>query len=122
VSGHFVSVLAREVPALRELRVTCRALSNVTQHVASWPLLESLTVQGGIASDKLMHALVAHCPRLRCLVIAHSQQITDAGVTALAKGCAQLQRLELHESTSVTITALEAIITHCRYLEILTIE
>jgi hypothetical protein len=122
VSGQFVSVLAREVPALRELRVTCRAVSSVTQHIASWPLLESLTVQGGIASDNLMHALVAHCPLLRCLVIAHSQQVTDAGVTALAKGCAQLQRLELHESSSVTIAALEAIITHCRYLEILTIE
>jgi hypothetical protein len=75
VSDDNMTVLGRDFPALRELRV--ESCSIVTRHIASWPELEVRGVE--YLSDNVIRKLAAHCPRLRVLIAERCQLVTDAG-------------------------------------------
>jgi hypothetical protein len=122
-SDEVLAVLTRDFPALRELQVSYftdpHRLSP--QHIASWPLLEVLSLGNMSVTDELLYALATYSPRLRSIQAAICRGITDAGVTALVKGCSLLEQVDLGNCVDITLAALKTTVTHCRYLERLTI-
>lgn len=97
-----------------EDHVTAGALVAVSQRCVK---LEEL-ILGGICTcdDDVPLSLADHCPRLRRLKLSgESNDITDAGICALAEGCNQLKQLDC--PGSLTDASLYALARHCPQLQ-----
>jgi hypothetical protein len=117
-SDAMLLALARDVPRLRHLSLKYINWVGVDSRLAtvviSWPLLESLCLKRTLVQDKLLFALAVHCPHLLKLWVDDCRQVTDAGVTALAKGCRELQHVHLSHCPEFTVAAPQAIVASCQ--------
>ncbi|RKP05726.1 hypothetical protein THASP1DRAFT_25823 [Thamnocephalis sphaerospora] len=67
-------------------------------------------------TDRAIHELARHCPKLEDLVIVGQTRITDKSIKRLAAACPRLRWLELSDCWGVTLECAPTILQNCRRL------
>jgi hypothetical protein len=73
----------------------------------------------GVVTDTVLVAFATHCPSLTTVYLGNCDQVSDVGVTELARSCPWLRKLTF-TSAGVTIKGLRAISAHCRHIDAVT--
>ncbi|XP_052160530.1 EIN3-binding F-box protein 1-like [Oryza glaberrima] len=88
--------------------------------------LESLVIRGSHptrgVTDAGISAAARGCPSLLSLALWHVPQVTDAGLAEIAAGCPSLARLDITGCPLITDKGLAAIAQGCPDLKVVTVE
>jgi hypothetical protein len=113
---HSVAQILRGCPALEVLNLSsCKEINtDALYHIALCRRLRTLSLVSCYVTDSVLTEVGQGCGELREITVAGNVQISDGGVTALAKGCPLLQRVTLpRHCREVGDAALFALAVRC---------
>jgi hypothetical protein len=127
VSDHDMLHILQCCPVLQTLTLRCTTLDKTVfvSFAHKCKQLQSLDMSKNAlcVDDEVLCTIAEHCVLLRTLDLTGDTLVSDAGVTALVRGCPLLEDLYLPaESDCITDMSLMAIAQHCRGLRRLVLD